>query len=551
MIGVLAKTADHAVVAEFFELFKTPWEFYRADRQYSVVLCDGEKIPGLTAKLVLVYGGRETAFDSEKQMGIAARLSNTVLSYQQRRLPIYGDCLTFGSAETPLLQEETRQSAIRHASDGEHNWIRIGYDLFQEIRQLLTRGQPVEFAGIPTLEIHIALLRELILGTGIPLVEIPPVPQAAKFIACLTHDVDHAGIRNHMGDHTMFGFLYRATAGSLINLVRGRTSLKQFATNLSAAFRLPFVYLGLAKDFWFQFEHYQEIENGTPSTFFVIPRKDDPGINSEGRSESMRAAKYDLAEIAPLLRPLHATGHEIGVHGIDAWRDSAKGREERERVAELTGTTETGIRMHWLYFGEQSPVVLENAGFSYDSTVGYNETVGYRAGTTQVFKPLDTVTLLELPMHIMDTSLFYPSYLNLSPIAAAAVIEPMMKNAVQFGGVLTVNWHDRSIAPERLWDKFYIKLLGNLKRNGARFLTAAKTTAWFRMRRSAVFENISWENGMVHIKAVLKSEAGLPGLKIRVHKPHGGTRSKSQSSELESSWTDVAFDAHLETQIAI
>jgi len=32
------------------------------------------------------------------------------------------------------------------------------------------------------------------------------------------------------------------------------------------------------------------------------------------------------------------------------------------------------------------------------------------------------------------------------------------------GGVLTVNWHDRSIAPERLWDDFYLDLLDDLKR---------------------------------------------------------------------------------------
>ena len=31
-------------------------------------------------------------------------------------------------------------------------------------------------------------------------------------------------------------------------------------------------------------------------------------------------------------------------------------------------------------------MTLEKAGFSYDSTVGYNETIGYRAGTAQVFK---------------------------------------------------------------------------------------------------------------------------------------------------------------------
>ena len=28
---------------------------------------------------------------------------------------------------------------------------------------------------------------------------------------------------------------------------------------------------------------------------------------------------------------------------------------------------------------------------------------------------------------------------------------------------LTINWHDRSILPERLWDPFYGELIGDLK----------------------------------------------------------------------------------------
>ena len=47
------------------------------------------------------------------------------------------------------------------------------------------------------------------------------------------------------------------------------------------------------------------------------------------------------------------------------------------------------MRMHWLYYDQQSPGVLEKAGAVYDSTIGYNETVGYRAGTTQAYKPLE------------------------------------------------------------------------------------------------------------------------------------------------------------------
>ena len=33
-----------------------------------------------------------------------------------------------------------------------------------------------------------------------------------------------------------------------------------------------------------------------------------------------------------------------------------------------------------------------------------------------------------------------------------------MDNASEFGGVLTVIWHDRSHGPERFWGDFYIKL---------------------------------------------------------------------------------------------
>jgi len=41
VIGVVAKEAEHPVVREFFELFKTPWEFYDSNRDYDVVLCLG------------------------------------------------------------------------------------------------------------------------------------------------------------------------------------------------------------------------------------------------------------------------------------------------------------------------------------------------------------------------------------------------------------------------------------------------------------------------------------------------------------------------------
>ena len=184
------------------------------------------------------------------------------------------------------------------------------------------------------------------------------------------------------------------------------------------------------------------------------------------------------------LKKLLSANREIAVHGIDAWRDSAKGRDEREQIREITGTAETGVRMHWLYFDSQAPSTLEKAGFSYDSTVGYNEPIGYRAGTTQVFKHPNVDRLLELPLHIMDTALFYPSYMNLSDDEARAAMLPLIENVTRFGGVLTINWHDRSLGPERLWADAYVTLLRDLRARRPWFATALQAVSWFRKRRA-------------------------------------------------------------------
>ena len=38
MIGVISKDGQKWAVEEFFELFKTPWEYYRDGRMYDVIV---------------------------------------------------------------------------------------------------------------------------------------------------------------------------------------------------------------------------------------------------------------------------------------------------------------------------------------------------------------------------------------------------------------------------------------------------------------------------------------------------------------------------------
>ena len=519
MIGVLANSSEEAAVREFFELFKTPWEFYEPQRKYEVILCTGAgNFDENAAKLVLIYSGRKLPLDEVEGVQVAEAGSDAcTFPYQGFPVPIYGDHLFFrgspGASPAPGLPN---RAIYRPRSLG-REVVRIGYDLFAEVRTLLTTGQPSVNAAIPAMELHIALLRELIIASGIPLAEIPPVPDGYRFIACLTHDVDHPMIRRHKFDHSMFGFLYRAICGSLVAAFRGQVPWRNVWTNWVAALKLPLVHLGLARDYWSEFDRYTALEGGTPSSFFVIPFEGRRGRSRTGTAPSARAARYGAADIFVQIQRLIFAGCEIGLHGIDAWADSSSASDELEEIRRITGKQEIGVRMHWLYFDEQSPVNLERAGASYDSTVGYNETIGYRAGTTQAYKPLETNRLIELPLHVMDTALFFPGYLHLSAAEARKRVGQIVDNAVQFGGSLTVNWHDRSIAPERLWGDFYVDLVTDLKARGAWLTTAGHAVAWFRKRRAAVFENVSWETGALHVKMAVGTGDDLPGLQLRVH----------------------------------
>src|ERR1700745_4052786 len=89
MIGVIAEAREHVVVREFFELFKTPWEFYRKGEQYDALLCSGDCELDVNTKSVLSNSGRGTRFDVEQNVLTRAQRERCILAYQTDRIPIY------------------------------------------------------------------------------------------------------------------------------------------------------------------------------------------------------------------------------------------------------------------------------------------------------------------------------------------------------------------------------------------------------------------------------------------------------------------------------
>jgi hypothetical protein len=549
-IGVIAEKSEQGIVEEFFELFKTPWEYASSEKSYDVLLITADRSAQIDAPVVFLYGSGIRKIDDRWGIRLTNSRSAALVSWRGRQVPIYGKVSTLDPPPDAVAEIKDADEAVglRIGNHG-RTLYRFGFDLFREVATLLRSGQPVHHATIPTLDIHIELLRHSIVSAGMPLVEIPPLPPGHRFIACLTHDVDFVGIRRHRFDPTMFGFIYRALCGSLVRAMKGSLSWKKVLANWVAVASLPGIYLGIQKDVMIQFDRYAGLERDLPSTFFFIPYKNRPGIDPEGRTAKGRAVKYEIGDIAPEVQKLLARGCEIGLHGIDAWRSIERGADERMQVCRMIDRPDMGVRMHWLFFSENSPDLLERAGFSYDSTAGYNDAVGYRSGTSQAFQ-LPGTTLYELPLHIMDTALLSAGRMALSETAAFERVKEICSHASDSGGALTVNWHHRSVGPERFWDDLYVNLLGEMEQNGAWFATARQAVSWFDKRRSAVFRRVDRRGTEMRVQLACPSGDETPGLVLRVHTPS----SQQADSSVNSGGTgrkDVPVHGDIDTVIPI
>jgi hypothetical protein len=554
LIGVISSETDEGTVKEFFELFKTPWEFFVSGRNYDVVLSTENKIPKTNSKLTVFYGSYENKFDHIKEITIHSTIRNTSIRYNGVEIPIYGNVYTLEGVGEPILKVKGSSlvAGLRIESSGT-NIVLLGYNLFGEVCFLLSKGQPAENALLPTLDIHISILRNLIIDAGIPLVEVPPVPAGYDFIACLTHDIDFTGIRKHRFDHTILGFLYRASIGSLVRGFKAKLPLQNLIKNWKAVLSLPLVYAGYSKDFWFQIDRYTEIEKELKSTFFLIPFKNKPGDKISEHNAKKRSTKYDISDIREEARNLVKKGFEIGVHGIDAWHNPEKACQELNRIVEFIKGPEIGVRIHWLLFNNDSYRILEGAGITYDSTFGYNDSVGYRGGTVQVFKPLNSKDLLELPLHIQDTALFFSRRMNLSEVKAFDLCQKLIANAKSYGGVLTILWHDRSLGPERLWGDFYISLLNKICDNKVWFVTAGQIVNWFRRRREVIFEEVNIGNNEMRLSLNYGNNGcnriKEPFVFIRIYHPKLRNPDEQNLLLSSSGYTDIPLKGETSFQI--
>ncbi|NBF39112.1 MAG: hypothetical protein GVY14_01740 [Spirochaetes bacterium] len=533
MIG-LEFPAVHAWAAgELGELFKTPMEPVVEGGDDDVLLSTtGETAPG-RRKLTLYFSDAELPCDAELGFRVGAESGGAP--------GVARAAVVEGPGEDVLL-DGTRGSVMgRRVSTGDTAVCRFGYDLLALVDALLRAGQPVSEAPVPTLDRHIAMLRRLILEAGVPIVEVPPAPAGKRFVACFTHDVDFHLLSEHFLDRTHLGFAYRATVASVLAVLRGRMSVADLGRNLGAFLTQPLARLGLTSDPFDCVAEYLKAEPPGSSTFFFVPHAKTPGaaappasapgatapagvVAGDGSAVPLhRAVGYDAADLAGTMQLIQAHGGEIAAHGLDGWHDAAQGEDERRRIEEISGSCVRGNRTHWLWQTPSSPQVLEEAGFLYDSSVGYNDAVGFRAGTTQSYRPSGCRSLLELPLNLQDTALLYPGRMGLSAQEALGAAAEIVDRVAEFGGLLVVNWHQRSLGPERLWGEVYRGIKRCLAAHRVWETTMGEASRWYRARRAIRFTEIG-DGERRRVVVTAEAAPDLPPFSVVVRTPSGGHR---------------------------
>jgi hypothetical protein len=167
--------------------------------------------------------------------------------------------------------------------------------------------------------------------------------------------------------------------------------------------------------------------------------------------------------VRALMATIHGRGHEIGYHaGFDTYRDADRTGEEFRRLRTAAGEigvsqSRWGGRQHYLRW--ENPATWENwerAGLDYDSTVGFADRIGFRAGTCHEFPAFDlrerrALRLRERPLLVMDRTLF--DYMGLGPQEAEQAVLEVARECRRARGTLTLLWHNSTLptARQRRW----------------------------------------------------------------------------------------------------
>ncbi|MCL4513362.1 MAG: polysaccharide deacetylase family protein [Candidatus Eremiobacteraeota bacterium] len=309
-----------------------------------------------------------------------------------------------------------------------------------------------------------------------------------KFAVALTHDVDRIRFASlkEAGHRISFVFNKHLSASQRINSLA--RSWFQFC---EAAKRI-----GETDDPFWNFETWLNLEKefGFRSTFFVISLTSqgtayDPSYRLKDRIKFQN----QVTPFSEVLSIFNREGWEIGLHGsIASFNDPMRMEAEKKHLESSCGISAAGIRQHHLMFNPPDTWNLhEKYGFQYDSTLGSNRRIGYRAGVGLPFRPFDaaknkTVNLWELPLIIQDGVVMEEEPVGIERAVQRCI--RVFETAKKCGALVVLLWHPNTAFDLAYpgWFIVYKTILEWLSTQDVFVGTAKEICQWWEKREKEI-----------------------------------------------------------------
>jgi peptidoglycan/xylan/chitin deacetylase (PgdA/CDA1 family) len=317
---------------------------------------------------------------------------------------------------------------------------------------------------------------------------VPLWPDGQPFVVCLGHDVDLVSTAStpRQVARSMQNSLERPQHGGaaqrLLRYARPPVRLARAARDGLA--RSPSAAPTLERCV------AVELELGVRGSYFftVLPERrvsrydclyalDDPCVF---RSKRQR--------VADVIVQLAEDGFDVGLHGsYHSALEPGLLTEQKNALERATGIDVTTTRQHFLHWDIHTTPRLQNdAGLAADSTLGFNRSVGFRAGTSLPYYHFDLenslqLELLQVPLIVQDGPLFSAVALELDVDLAMDLARHVVDVIATAGGIANFSFHPNNVEDERYLALYRSTIEYGLER-GAWVTSVDAIQSWWRER---------------------------------------------------------------------
>lgn len=315
--------------------------------------------------------------------------------------------------------------------------------------------------------------------------QIPEWPGGKPFAVCLTHDVDH--VSRHSPKQAFRKLLrtgrYEGERSTTDYLKRSFHHSLRFAINTAAA-------VAWDEDPLHCYERWLEVEAsvGARSTFFFMPNEVEAPHYTDNSYRYSDTVWFDGTKctVGEMMRGIDQRGWEIGIHPTwNTVHDRREMQSQKDQVESTISNNVVSVRQHYLNYDiTRTPLMQNEAGLKFDSSIGFNTNIGFRFGTSYPWylpnwEENGYTEVLEVPLIVQDIALFrHPRGLGLDEKNAFEYLKILASRVKDQGGVFTLSWHPSNITNEKYF-KTYERILNHLKDENAWFGTMREIGEWW------------------------------------------------------------------------